>query len=191
LDLSKTKKKEKVMFRLTYALIVFMSLFSLQSCGQVHKSTDVNEHTKNEVHDSHSKVTDPNRSDKIVRSEDEWKEQLTKFEYYVLRESGTERAFTGEYWNNKNEGTYTCRACKLPLFASDTKFRSGTGWPSFFEPIDDQRIIEKSDYTHGMNRVEVLCARCSSHLGHVFPDGPKPTGLRYCINSVSLKFDKK
>lgn len=171
-------------------LLSFVSLFNLNSCAQQGSKDVKNEHTANQVHEDHSSIQDPNREDKIVRSPEEWKSKLNRQEYYVLRESGTERAFSGEYWDNKKEGTYTCRACELPLFTSTTKFRSGTGWPSFYEPIDDQRIIEKSDRTHGMSRVEVLCARCSSHLGHVFPDGPKPTGLRYCINSVSLLFEE-
>ncbi|MEM7550750.1 MAG: peptide-methionine (R)-S-oxide reductase MsrB [Bacteroidota bacterium] len=121
-------------------------------------------------------------------SEGEWKTRLSDLEYYVLREKGTERAFSGDLWDNKKEGTYVCGACQLPLFASDTKFRSGTGWPSFYEPIKEENIAEESDKSFGMVRTEVLCERCGGHLGHVFPDGPPPTGLRYCINSVSLDF---
>ncbi len=121
----------------------------------------------------------------------EWKEKLTEMEYYVLREKGTERAFTGDLWNNHDKGTYTCAACKLPLFESSTKFESGSGWPSFYQPISKENVAEETDKTYGMSRTEVLCSRCGGHLGHVFPDGPKPTGLRYCINSVSLDFEKK
>ncbi|HCX21800.1 MAG: peptide-methionine (R)-S-oxide reductase [Flammeovirgaceae bacterium] len=129
--------------------------------------------------------------DKIELSEDEWKEKLTAEQFYVLRKEGTERAFTGKYWNNKETGTYVCAACQLPLFTSNTKYRSGSGWPSFYEPINDTNVGEENDTSLGMTRTEVHCARCGGHLGHVFPDGPEPTGLRYCINSVSLDFVKE
>ncbi len=130
----------------------------------------------------------PNQAQWQLSSE-EWKSRLTDFEYYVLRDKGTERAFSGEYWNNKKEGTYTCRACGLALFASKTKYKSGTGWPSFYEPIKSAYVAEDSDFLLGYKRTEVMCGRCGGHLGHVFPDGPKPTGLRYCINSISLSFE--
>ena len=124
----------------------------------------------------------------IEKSPEQWKQELTDQEYHVLREHGTERAFTGELLKIKDKGTYVCAACGLPLFASDTKFDSGTGWPSFYQPINDRNVGESKDSTLGMTRTEVHCARCGGHQGHVFPDGPKPTGLRYCINSVSLDF---
>ena len=128
---------------------------------------------------------------KIVKSEAEWKNELTPEEFNVLREKGTETAFTGKYWDNHEQGIYYCAACHLKLFSSKTKFKSGTGWPSFYEPINEENIAINKDTTFGMVREEVVCARCGGHLGHVFADGPEPTGLRYCLNSVSLSFEKK
>lgn len=128
-------------------------------------------------------------SNKMQKTEQEWREALTSEQYRVLREQGTEPAFSGVYFANKEPGRYRCAACGEELFSSEQKFDSGTGWPSFFAPLSEASVETDTDCTHGMIRTEVHCARCNSHLGHVFPDGPKPTGLRYCINSVSLDFD--
>ena len=127
--------------------------------------------------------------EKLQKSEQEWRKELSPEEYHVLREQGTEPAFTGAYWDSKTPGLYRCRACGQELFDSDTKFDSGTGWPSFFDPKDSDAVETRADNSHFMRRTEVVCARCGSHLGHVFEDGPDPTGLRYCINSCSLQLD--
>lgn len=133
----------------------------------------------------------PDQITPIEKSEEEWRQELSDQEFYVLRQKGTERAFTGDLLDVKKEGLYVCRGCGLPLFSSKTKYKSGTGWPSYYEPIKKEFIKEATDYDIGYARTEVMCARCDGHLGHVFPDGPKPTGLRYCINAVSLDFVEK
>ena len=126
--------------------------------------------------------------EKVVKTDAEWKKQLTAKQYAIARGKGTEPAFCGAFYDHKKPGTYTCVCCDLPLFSSNAKFDSGTGWPSFFTPVAKENVITKSDFTYGMKRTEILCARCDGHLGHVFEDGPPPTNLRYCLNSESLKF---
>jgi len=129
-------------------------------------------------------------SDKVEKTEQEWREQLDAEQYQVTRQAGTERAFTGKYWDCKETGTYKCVCCGQELFRSDAKYDSGTGWPSFYEALDPAAVREKVDNQHGMVRTEVVCSRCDAHLGHVFPDGPQPSGQRYCMNSASLDLEK-
>jgi peptide-methionine (R)-S-oxide reductase len=130
-------------------------------------------------------------TDTIEKTDDEWRKLLSPEQYHVLRQKGTERAFTGAYWKTKDPGTYLCAACGNELFSSDTKYESGSGWPSFYAPLGEDKVATETDHSHGMVRTEAMCGRCGSHLGHVFEDGPNPTGLRFCMNSASLKLKPK
>jgi len=138
--------------------------------------------------DKSGKPTELQTMDKVIKTDEEWRRQLTREQYLIARGKGTEPAFCGAFYDHKKPGIYTCVCCELPLFSSNAKFDSGTGWPSFFQPVAKENVTTHTDRSHGMDRTEILCSRCDAHLGHVFEDGPKPTGLRYCLNSASLVF---
>jgi methionine-R-sulfoxide reductase len=143
---------------------------------------------KVKVFDRQGQLVGPVETARVVKSDAEWRKQLTPEQFQIARGKGTERAFCGNLLDNKRHGVYACICCRLPLFASNSKFNSGTGWPSFFQPVAEENVVTVVDQSHGMVRSEILCARCDAHLGHVFPDGPRPTGQRYCVNSESLRF---
>lgn len=171
------------------AFFLFMG-FAFSSCAQkeTKSTTEVKKIADSKKKESISLPAYPEKVERLEKSPDYWKANLSSQAFDVLRKEGTERSFSGEYWDNKKAGIYYCGGCGLALFSSETKFKSGTGWPSFWEPVKENYVEESRDSSYGMVRREVHCARCEGHLGHIFEDGPKPTGLRYCINSVSLTF---
>jgi peptide-methionine (R)-S-oxide reductase len=180
--------KTKTLLAAILSLLLYATYLSMQSTAT---SAGTISYYNNMIRDSTKNTKGEKMENKVVKTEEEWKKELTPEEYHVLREKGTERAFTGEYNNHKEKGMYLCAACGNELFSSETKYNSGSGWPSYWQPISMDKIKLEKDVSLGMVRTEVKCAKCGGHLGHVFEDGPDPTGLRYCINSVSLDFEKE